>query len=106
MSLETQSPPRASCMRRGQEAVQDGSIVHRAQNASLVSGCSGVAHGLAVISQARMLLPVSKAGCGTHAKAILFCIAKGLWQAYTVAGNSQGRKRKKKLGQSQAQRRP
>lgn len=69
-------------MRRGQEAVQDGSIVHRAQNVSLVFGCSNFAHGPAVISQARMLLPVSKAGCVTHAKAILFCIAKGLWQAY------------------------
>lgn len=74
-------------MRRGQEALQDGSIVHKAQNASLVFGCSDFAHGLAVISQARTLLPVSKVGCVAHAKAILFCIAKGLWHAYTVAGN-------------------
>lgn len=81
--------PKASRMRRGQEAVQDGSIVHRAENASLVFGCSDFAHGLSVISQARMFLPVSKAGCVAHAKAILFCIAKGLWQAYAVAGNSQ-----------------
>lgn len=41
------------------------------------------------ISQARLLLPVSKAGCVAHAKAILFCIAKGPWQAYAVAGHRQ-----------------
>jgi hypothetical protein len=44
---------------------------------------------LFVISQARMLLPVSKAGCVAHAKILLFCIAKGSWQAYTVAEDRQ-----------------
>lgn len=47
------------------------------------------AHGLALLSQARVLLPVSKAGCVSHAKAIPFCIARGPWQAYTEAGNRQ-----------------
>lgn len=105
MSLETQSPQSLMC-EEGPGGRAGWQYCTQSTEASLVFGCSGVAHGLAVISQARMSLPVSKAGCGTHAKAILFCIAKGLWQAYTVAGNSQGRKRKKKLGQSQAQRRP
>lgn len=76
-------------MRRGLEALQDGSIEPGAQNASLVFGCYDFTHGLAVLSQARMLLPVSKAGCVSRVKAIPFCIAKGPWQAYTVAGNRQ-----------------
>lgn len=73
-----------SGLRVGEEArrpCSQGRIARGAQSASLAFGCPDFARGLLLFHKLECCSWSPRLGVLTHAKAILFCIARGPWQA-------------------------